>query len=105
MRKVYTSSDAIMTGFLRGVLEDHAIRCLIKNEILQGATGELPPQETWPEIWVLEDREYDLARRLIEQATLPAKIYEDWQCPACGEMIESQFSECWKCNTSRPLIC
>jgi hypothetical protein len=26
---------------------------------------------------------------------------ETWQCTACGETLEAQFTECWQCGTSR----
>jgi len=26
---------------------------------------------------------------------------ETWQCNGCGEIIETQFTECWQCGTSR----
>ena len=105
MKKVYTSSDNVLIGYLHGILEDQQISCLIKNEMLQGATGEIPPHETWPEIWVTNDGDEHSAKVLIEQALTPEKWQRDWKCNSCGEWIESQFSECWKCNSSRPMTC
>ncbi len=105
MKKVYTSSDNILIGFLKGILEDQNIHILVKNEMLLGAVGEIPPIEVWPEIWVMEDRDETIAKTLIEQAVSPVKWQREWQCPSCGEWIESQFSECWKCNSSRPQNC
>ena len=105
MKKVYTSSDNVLVGYLQGILQDQKINCLIKNEMLQGATGEIPAHETWPEIWVMDDNEEQLAKRFIEQALTPNNSYRDWKCLSCGEWIESQFTECWKCNSSRPMTC
>jgi ribosomal protein L37AE/L43A len=25
-----------------------------------------------------------------------------WTCPQCGEKVEDQFTNCWKCGHSRP---
>jgi len=105
MKKVYTSSDNVLIGYLRGILDDQKISCLIKNEFLQGASGEIPAHETWPEIWIVEDDEEQMAKKLIEQALAPAKWQREWKCLSCGEWIEAQFTECWKCNSSRPMIC
>lgn len=102
MRKVYTSSDTVMIGYLRGILEDQSIQCLIKNELLLGGTGEIPAHETWPEIWVTNDTDYNQAKNLIDAALTPQQWQRDWRCPGCGEWIENQFSECWKCSSSRP---
>lgn len=105
MKRVYTSNDIILIGYLHGILEDQRINCLIKNEMLLGATGEIPAHEIWPEIWIMDDNDEQLAKSLIEQAVSPEKWHRDWKCSSCGEWIENQFSECWKCNSSRPMTC
>ncbi len=105
MKKVYTSTDDILIGFLQGLLEDQKIRCLIKNEFLQGGIGDIPAHEAWPEIWVMDDTDEQLAKKLIEQALAPEKSHREWKCLSCGEWIEAQFTECWKCNSSRPMAC
>ncbi len=97
MKKVYTSSDHVQIGYLQGILEDQKIHCLIKNEMLQGAAGEIPVLETWPEIWVTDNRDEPLAKTIIEQALAPPKWQREW--------IEGQFTECWKCNASKPKTC
>lgn len=103
VRKVYGSYNSLIVGSLKDVLERHGIRCLIRNEHLQGAAGELPPIECWPEIWVLEDETYERAREIL-QATLggEADPGPSWTCPGCGESIEGQFSACWSCGAARP---
>lgn len=92
-----------MIGYLHSLLQDKNINCLIKNEMLQGAVGEIPQHETWPEIWVVDNREEQLAKSFIEEVLTPEKWQRDWKCTGCGEWIESQFTECWKCNSSRPI--
>jgi hypothetical protein len=37
------------------------------------------------------------ARGLIDEALQPVEAAEPWQCPGCGERIEAQFSQCWRC--------
>ena len=63
MRKVYTSHNSAIIGHVRQVLENHAIRSIVRNDFLLGGAGELPVNETWPEIWVVDDRDFDRARR------------------------------------------
>ena len=55
MKRVFTSHDPMLAGYLRAVLEEHGIGCIVKNEYLLGGAGELPPSECWPEVWVVED--------------------------------------------------
>jgi hypothetical protein len=75
---------------------------VIKNELLSGAAGELPPIECWPELWITHDDQYTRARELVE-ATLDADAHngQSWQCPHCRELLEGQFAQCWNCGQMR----
>ena len=101
MKRVFTSHDPILAGYLRAVLVEHGIGCIVKNEYLLGGAGELPPSECWPEVWVVEDGDEARARALVEEAR-PAEgageaAASGWRCPACGEWIEPEFGACWRC--------
>jgi ABC-type ATPase with predicted acetyltransferase domain len=61
--------------------------------------GELPPFECWPQLCV-EDDDFWEAKRIVEEA-FSAKEMIAWKCDSCGEEIEGQFTECWKCGESR----
>jgi hypothetical protein len=43
MQRLYSSSDPLLIGHLKTVLEQHHIGCFTKNAYLLGAAGELPP--------------------------------------------------------------
>jgi hypothetical protein len=104
VRKVYASQLIPMVGHVRNVLESHGIRCLVKNEFLAGAAGELPPVECWPELWVIDDKQYQEAVAIVSAASLEnlVELGERWTCGVCGEGLEGQFTDCWRCGTSRP---
>ena len=103
MRKVYTSDNIAVIGLVRQVLEHHAIGCIVRNEFLLGGAGELPINETWPEIWVTDDRDFDRACDLVNAVTAPeAPADPQWRCGSCGESIEGQFTDCWRCGAARP---
>ena len=101
MKKVYSSYDSLMVWHLKNVLEIHGIHPILKGEYLTGVAGEVPPIECWPEIWVVEDSQYDYARKIIETA-LNSKDSpsQPWKCSGCGEEIDGQFTECWSCGKS-----
>ena len=91
-----------MVGFLKAILEDHGIDCIIKNEHLSGAVGELPPIECWPEIWLTDESNYQKACTLIKNALhADEQGFVTWRCPSCGEVIEGQFTDCWNCGQAR----
>ena len=68
MKRVFSSHDPMLAGYLRAVLEEHGIGCIVKNEYLLGGAGELPPTECWPELWVVEDGDEARARAIVEEA-------------------------------------
>ncbi|MBK8958001.1 MAG: DUF2007 domain-containing protein [Proteobacteria bacterium] len=102
VQRVYTSSDPVSAGLVLSVLEAAGIPCLLRNQYLTGALGELPVNECWPQVWVLDEDDAPRARRLIADA-LPqdGASGEAWLCPDCGERLEPQFSQCWQCGALR----
>lgn len=98
MKRVYVSADAVQCGWVESILLAAGIECLVRNRFLGGAIGELPLNEAWPEIWVIDEREQVAAERLIARALEPAAVHPDWLCADCGEMVEGQFRQCWKCG-------
>lgn len=103
MRKVYTSDNSAIIGHARQVLENHAIPCVVRNDFLLGGAGELPVNETWPELWVIDDRDFDRARTLVDGIVATAQVCRPpWRCASCGEQMEGQFTDCWNCGASRP---
>ncbi len=103
MKCVYSSYDSILCGQLKILLETNHIPCVLRNEFLAGAAGELPPTECWPELWVIEDELKDRASAMINAfINVPTGSQQAWCCPGCEEVLEAQFSECWQCGTQRP---
>jgi len=87
---------------LRAMLEAEGIACLLRNEELFAALGEIPFLECLPELWVIDDEVYPRARMLLEGwLSTDAEGAEPWLCPGCGERLEGQFGACWKCGRQR----
>lgn len=102
MKRVYCTADVVAAGYLRGILEDHGIGCMLKNEFLTGAVGELPPTACWPEIWVRDDRDAERAGALIREYLVTEEGAATWDCPGCGERLGASFEFCWRCGGERP---
>lgn len=102
MKLIFTAADPMLVGHLRAVLEAENIGVLVKNEHLTGGIGDLPAIECWPELWVTKDADAARAERLVEELLASAESAvaagEPWQCPECGETLEAQFTECWRCS-------
>jgi hypothetical protein len=102
MKKLYSSQSHMIVAFLQQLLASHGIHCIVKNELLAGAAGELPPIECWPELWITDDELYARARQLIEKGLDPGGPDDEcWRCCGCQELLEGQFAQCWNCGRLR----
>ena len=102
MRKVYSSQDVNLVHFARSVPVANKIDSVILREQLTGAVGGLAPLDTWPELWVHDAQKLEQARQLIASAMKKSETQQNpWICPVCGEKIETQFTQCWQCDTER----
>lgn len=101
MKRVFSSDSLVEIGHLKNLLEQYGIRCLIKNEPLSGALGEIPFVDCWPELWVIVDEQADEASRLIAEQQQEPRTSAPWRCKRCGETVEGQFAVCWQCGSAR----
>ena len=93
--------DGADNEMLKGLLEEAGIPCMIRNENLAMAFGELPPSES-PELWVINDEDYPKAKVLIDAwKNAEPEAVDPWDCPQCGEKIEGQFTSCWNCGAEQ----
>jgi hypothetical protein len=101
MKKVYSADNLVMAGYIKNLLESCEIDCIIKNQNLGGAIGEIPPIECWPEVWIIEDENLSEATEIINSAMQENRqTNKQWKCE-CGETLEGQFSACWHCGAER----
>ncbi|MBM3133041.1 MAG: DUF2007 domain-containing protein [Chloroflexi bacterium] len=103
MKKVFSSEDGLTVTHLRTILEGEGIACLTKNEDALTSTWAPVVMDVWPEIWVIDDSQYERAKQIVDEV-ISAEIPKGppWKCPRCGEEHEPQFTECWNCGASRP---
>jgi hypothetical protein len=99
VRRVFSSFDLVAVHHARNVLEAQGIRAVVKNERLASAMGELPPAECQAEVWVLDEAEAQHAERLLREGAQASG--PPWPCAGCGERIEPQFTQCWRCGATR----
>ncbi len=98
MKKVTTTADRVMINHYKNILESEGIACRIRNDHLGSIVGEMPFTEAWPELWVVNDLDYDRAKQLVEGTALDESPQAEWRCKKCGETNEGQFAACWNCG-------
>jgi hypothetical protein len=105
MKKFYSDYNQVKTRQIKEMLDDANIPCFMKNEFIQGASGEIPPHETLPEIWLIDDQWRPKAQQLVDEMEkdLANSLGFDWHCANCKELNEGQFMICWQCQHAKSL--
>ena len=98
--KVYTSPDLPMVGHMKNILESHGISCTIQNQFSAAAVGDIPVNECWPELRIIDSKQIEKANQIVNAVMAPDSTpITPWRCPVCHETIEGQFTACWNCGT------
>lgn len=103
MKPLYTARHAADAHLIRGYLESHGIQALVRGEFLTGGIGELPADIC--KVWVVDAEAYaqadSLLRHFLRGEPARAHVHEHWRCSQCGEELEGQFTDCWRCGSAR----
>ncbi len=81
------------------LLAKEGITCLLRNEQLSTALGEIPFTECYPELWVVDAETWPRAKMLLDgwlKVADPEAV--DWTCSGCGETSAGNFTSCWSCG-------
>jgi hypothetical protein len=102
MKRLLRAPNVVTGQHWINLLEAAGIGCELHNRYLQGALGEIPADQCGPELWIADERDAQLALRLLDAAIRgPAAGTPPWHCARCGESLEPQFTVCWQCGTAR----
>jgi hypothetical protein len=95
MIRLCRAANGVEADIIAGLLSTRGITTHVFNRFAASASGELPPIETSPEIWLADERDETLARRMLAERERPNGA--DRVCPRCGESNPAGFDLCWKC--------
>lgn len=104
MRKVFEHPAFHEVGLCESILKSHGIATAIRNQAVSSLIGEIPFAAAYPELWVCEDSEYEVALGVLRDyhdAVKQDAGGADWKCPACGEQVPGTFSSCWNCEHAK----
>ena len=97
---VFSYRERAQAAMIQEILSNEGIQCLLRNDQLASALGEIPFLECYPELWVVDDDVFPRARNLLD-GWLNDRGNSDkpWICKNCGEHCEAHFGACWACGT------
>ncbi len=98
MQCIFQAKDPTQAHVLVEILESKGIHAIIQDEQTFSLRGEIPV--VYPSVWV-SDEHVEAARNVCGDFSArrhsPESVGEAWICPACGESIDPNFTDCWKC--------
>lgn len=65
MKKIYESIDFTKVGYYQSILESEGIPTELRNEGTSALAGLIAMGQCYPELWVVEDEDYDRALELL----------------------------------------
>jgi len=99
--RVWSAAGLQEAYIVLGLLQQAHIDARVLNANAQGGLGEIPFTQTWPEIWVDDERDAARARALID-AYQSAPLAAAKVCPQCREQNPGNFECCWNCGAVLP---
>jgi hypothetical protein len=101
VRRLYIAADLADAHLVAGMLRIAGIEARVFNEHAQGAFGELPFGETFPEVWIENEADLERAEDILDDYERESPGQPPRRCAACGEESPAEFDVCWHCG--RPL--
>lgn len=100
MPRLVQAPNLVMATLWVDWLRAEGIGATVQREFLRSASGELPPDQCLPEVWI-EDGD-DEAQALELLRILRHAPQRRWVC-SCGELVEGGFQQCWNCGAMMSL--
>ncbi|WP_354679218.1 putative signal transducing protein [Cupriavidus plantarum] len=91
MKLLLRASSLVHAAHCRNVLRAAGIHAELRNTWLAGAAGDIPFQESSPQVWIDEAASEKEAWAVLNAAANPAPGPR-WHCVACDECHEAQFA-------------
>jgi hypothetical protein len=100
MPRLMQAPNLVMATLWADWLKAEGIGASVQREFLRSASGELPPDQCLPEVWIDDGDHETRALELLQ--ILRHAPQRRWVC-ACGELVEGGFQQCWKCGVMMSL--
>ena len=98
MLKIYCAANLPEAHLLLNLLQQAGISAQILNSYAQGASGEIPFEQAYPQIWLEDERDKLLAESILSKYETTSAETEWHYCRKCGERNPANFELCWHCG-------
>ena len=100
MKKLLQAPNLALATLWADQLCGVGIAATVQRAYASGIAGEIPPDQSLPELWVEDAADAERARGLLAQWQHPP--HRHWACRSCHEIIDGPFDQCWNCGADMP---
>ena len=100
MKRLTSAPNLALATLWADMLSHAGVATTVQRAYASSIAGELPFDQTWPELWVQDGDQLEHARGLLHELRHPR--HRHWACPGCHEVINGPFEQCWNCGASMP---
>ena len=97
MKLVYSNENLFLVQNVKNLIAAQEIDTFLKNEFAQGALGEISAFDCWPEVWIINDSDFECAVEIVKSLQSRHNAV-DWICKNCSEKNDPSFEICWNCQ-------
>jgi len=106
MRRLLQAPNLALATLWVDMLGDVGIAATVQRAYASGIAGEIPPDQSLPEIWLQDDTQHTQAAALLhEWRHAPHRHWvcqhRHWVCQRCHEAVDGPFEACWNCGQMR----
>jgi hypothetical protein len=100
MKRLTTAPNLALATLWADLLSNAGVPTTVQRQYASSIAGEVPPDQTLPELWVQDADQLEHARGLLHVLRNPP--HRRWACRGCGELIDGPFEQCWNCGAAMP---
>jgi Putative prokaryotic signal transducing protein len=101
MKRLTSAPDLALATLWADLLTHAGVPTSVQRQYASSIAGEVPPDQTLPELWVTDADQHERAAALLHELRNPPS--RRWACTGCGELVEGPFEQCWNCGAAMPL--
>ena len=94
---VYLAAHPLEAQLVADFLAAHGVHTRQQGAFAWGAMGEIPMPESYPRLYLQDERDRERAQALLREYERGAGPGQR-DCPACGEASPAIFARCWSCG-------
>jgi Putative prokaryotic signal transducing protein len=98
MKRLLQAPNLALATLWADLLSNAGVPTTVQRQYASSIAGEVPPDQTLPELWVRNDEQLEPARTLLEQLRHPPL-----RRSGCHEVIDGPFEQCWQCGAVMPV--